>query len=287
MMPPRENMSKTLLPIAAHHLLQLEFVEAGALRFDTTLRHVKTIPFTILAQAQEGSYEIRYGNNHVTIAAGGIFFVPANTPVDITHHPGPAGHMRAQWAHVYFSYQGIVDYLSFFDIPARLPSPTCRVIDQQIRALLSLQRGSPGLEKLPSAHLAATRILDALCAIARPNAEADQRRRLQQRFLPVLEIVRTRPAAPLTIADLARTVSLSPAHFHERFREAFGLSPMQYVRHTRLDTASRLLTATDEPLAAIAESLGFADGFHFSHAFKKRFGLSPRAYRQQSTAWGT
>jgi AraC-like DNA-binding protein len=45
---------------------------------------------------------------------------------------------------------------------------------------------------------------------------------------------------PLTVADLARTAQLSPAHFSREFRRTFGETPHQYRLTRRLERAAAL-----------------------------------------------
>jgi AraC-like DNA-binding protein len=42
------------------------------------------------------------------------------------------------------------------------------------------------------------------------------------------------------------------------------------------------MTSSEETLASIAETAGFASAFHLSSAFKKTHGVSPDIWRKQS-----
>ena len=57
----------------------------------------------------------------------------------------------------------------------------------------------------------------------------------------VLDYVRAHLSEPLTVADLAEQVSLSPSAFAHLFREITGRSPYQFVKEMRLDRARELL----------------------------------------------
>lgn len=85
---------------------------------------------------------------------------------------------------------------------------------------------------------------------------------------------------PIAVADLARLLGLSEAHFARAFKQTVGLSPHRFVRERRLARARRMLADTHDPIAQVAVACGFADQAHFSRAFSQAFGESPSAVRK-------
>ncbi len=86
-------------------------------------------------------------------------------------------------------------------------------------------------------------------------------------------------AAPRSVGDIAAVLGVHPVHLARRFRQAFGLSPGEYLRRCRLDRSRRMMLGSAAPLAEIAAAAGFSDQSHFSNAFRNRFGSSPRTFR--------
>jgi AraC-like DNA-binding protein len=86
---------------------------------------------------------------------------------------------------------------------------------------------------------------------------------------------------PITLGDLARVACLSPNHLLRCFRDAFGISPHQFLTGARLDAARRLLRTTELPVTDICLSVGFSSHGSFSWLFRRRFGRSPSEYRLQ------
>lgn len=84
---------------------------------------------------------------------------------------------------------------------------------------------------------------------------------------------------PLTLAEMAGWVNLSPYHFARLFRATFGCAPYQYVQEQRLTRARDLLRQPGHKITAIALACGFNDSSQFSRTFKARFGVTPSAYR--------
>ena len=94
----------------------------------------------------------------------------------------------------------------------------------------------------------------------------------------VLEYVRAHLSEPLTVADMADLVRLSPSAFAHLFREVTGRSPYQFVKEMRLDRARELLVDGNLTVARISKEVGYASVSHFISEFRGRFGVTPRAY---------
>lgn len=90
-------------------------------------------------------------------------------------------------------------------------------------------------------------------------------------------------AAPRSVGEIAAALGVHRVHLARRFRQAFGLSPGEYLRRCRLERARNLVQRSAAPLADIAAAAGFADQSHFTNAFRKQFGTSPRAFRRASS----
>ncbi|HSD81882.1 MAG TPA: helix-turn-helix transcriptional regulator [Solirubrobacteraceae bacterium] len=91
-------------------------------------------------------------------------------------------------------------------------------------------------------------------------------------------------ADALDLDWLARSVSLSRAHFIRSFREAFGETPHRYLQRRRLERAMALLRDTDRPVTDICLDVGFTSLGTFSRTFREVVGESPRAYRERTQA---
>lgn len=83
----------------------------------------------------------------------------------------------------------------------------------------------------------------------------------------------------LTLSILSRRVGMAPAYLSRRFKEFFGIGPIEWLIERRLSEAALYLKATDMPIREIAEVVGYGDIYHFSKSFRKRYGASPRAFR--------
>ncbi len=84
-----------------------------------------------------------------------------------------------------------------------------------------------------------------------------------------------------TLEELAAGAGLSRTALAERFRQAMGDTPMNYLRTVRLQRALRLLSETPMNLEQVALEVGYQDAFSFSKVFKRVVGESPRDFRRR------
>ncbi|NSW89235.1 MAG: helix-turn-helix transcriptional regulator [Firmicutes bacterium] len=80
--------------------------------------------------------------------------------------------------------------------------------------------------------------------------------------------------------EMASMVKLSPDYISRQFKNAVGLSPVEYLRNYRIAKAMEKLKTTNMPVAEIARSAGFGDISNFSRQFKQVVGVSPTVFRK-------
>ena len=83
----------------------------------------------------------------------------------------------------------------------------------------------------------------------------------------------------LSLIVLADIACLSPYHFSRSFKQAVGVGPQRYVMQRRIERAKTLMRRTNQPLALIAQEVGFSDQSHLTSIFRREIGLTPGRYR--------
>jgi AraC-like DNA-binding protein len=94
-----------------------------------------------------------------------------------------------------------------------------------------------------------------------------------------IHLLHQQPARKWTIDDLANETGSSRSVLAERFNQLVGKPPFEYLTGWRLQLAGERLRSSPEPLARVAESVGYESEAAFSRAFKREMGLSPGAWR--------
>ncbi|MEF3049052.1 AraC family transcriptional regulator [Pseudotabrizicola sp. L79] len=89
--------------------------------------------------------------------------------------------------------------------------------------------------------------------------------------------VSTRLDEQLSIDDMALRAGMSRAVFHRKFKQATTLSPIQFVKSMRLNTAAMKI-AGGMTVSEAAMTVGYVSASQFSREFKRMFGQSPRQW---------
>jgi AraC-like DNA-binding protein len=84
--------------------------------------------------------------------------------------------------------------------------------------------------------------------------------------------------APVTLAELAQTVGLSPFHAARLFSRETGLAPHAWRNQLRIVRALPALRA-GVSVTDVAAASGFTDQSHFTRHFKRAFGVPPGRWR--------
>jgi transcriptional regulator GlxA family with amidase domain len=83
------------------------------------------------------------------------------------------------------------------------------------------------------------------------------------------------------VAAMVRLSGLAERSFKRRFKQATGMSPLEYVHALRLEEAKQMLESGDLPIDAIANEVGYEDAAFFSRLFRRKVNLTPAQYRRR------
>ncbi|MFI8997449.1 helix-turn-helix domain-containing protein [Streptomyces sp. NPDC053542] len=213
------------------------------------------------------------------IPPGGLFLHPADTELDVELGG------RLDTVHVYLADEALqaaagdaggrrVRLVEEFGV-------TDPLLEQLVRALEGVVRDwEPGA--VTYADQLATMIAGQLArhhSIHRP-APPTARGLTERQFAAVRELLDTRLAEPLPLADLAAAAHLSVSQFARGFKARTGLPPHRYLMRLRVEQAVRLLRTTTMPISEVAARCGFSHQEHLTRVLRARLGTTPGALRR-------
>lgn len=98
--------------------------------------------------------------------------------------------------------------------------------------------------------------------------------------LAVIKHLRDDPSKPWTVLQLADLVHLSPSQLNRLFVEAYGKTPMTFLRAARAESLAFLLRETDLPIEKAMRQTGWNSRGHAARAFRQAMGVTPSHYRR-------
>lgn len=96
----------------------------------------------------------------------------------------------------------------------------------------------------------------------------------------IVNYVRSHYREKLSVAEIAKVGGISVSSQERLFKKTFGLTPLMYLRRTRLNAACKMLRETSVGLAEIAVQCGFNDQTNMTRAFRQELKITPLKYRR-------
>jgi AraC-like DNA-binding protein len=177
------------------------------------------------------------------------------------------------WHRRYAQQQGIA-WASYAAAVARSPHLS---LEQLEGAATLLGMIANTIANLAHRNLALQRELDGVRR-ASAKRRALERREIVRR---AIDFMQDHLESPVTIADVARAVALTPTYFGVIFREQIGRNPVDYLIDLRIERAKDYLAHTDMSVMDVCVALGY-DPSYFSRLFKRRTGLTPGQYARRA-----
>jgi AraC-like DNA-binding protein len=145
---------------------------------------------------------------------------------------------------------------------AALPEP-----ERAAMAALLEAADAAGAADIEAAVAAAQAAVALLAGTVTPAGEVDAR------IGKAIGFIQARVREPITLADVAAAVALSPGRFRHLFVQQTGAAFRAYLLWLRLNAAIECSMAGGSWTEAAHEA-GFADSAHLSRTFKRMFGMN-------------
>lgn len=112
-----------------------------------------------------------------------------------------------------------------------------------------------------------------------------QLHRPDERFGAVLSYISNHYTENISAKSISSQFGYDETYFCRRFKEATGITTMNYIRILRLEMAQRLLQTGTEDIRSIAFRCGFSDVSYFSNCFRRYWGVTPTECRSAARAY--
>ncbi len=265
---------------AISQTISFEYLAGSAMKeYNPHITSWRNMPFTVIVHVNSGLYfcEIE-GKERINISKDSTIIVPPG----IKHRVGMDEKGILSHAHIHFTIVHNLDILSMYNIPLVVEGSDSQNIYER---LASLYDGYSKSEHIDICQMVLGReqgllLLYHILELSELKSSIWVQLAKLGRITGVLKYIEQHLAEELSRSVLSDLICLSPTRFHYVFKEAIGISPMEYIFNIRMSKAQKLLITTDLPINCIGAEVGYAEPSEFSKAFKGRFGISPLKYRQ-------
>jgi AraC-like DNA-binding protein len=120
-----------------------------------------------------------------------------------------------------------------------------------------------------------------LAGVARMIRDSDELYADHPEMHRIVDYVREHYRRKISVSDMAAVAGISVSSQERLFKKTFGLTPLMYLRKTRLNAACKSLRETDKNLSHIAEECGFNDQTNMTRAFRLELKITPLRYRRR------
>ncbi len=110
------------------------------------------------------------------------------------------------------------------------------------------------------------------------------REEILKRLVLAKEYINSNYNKNILLEDISAYCCLSVNHLLRTFKEAYGISPYQYLIQLRINRAKYLLRETDYPLSEIVGLIGFENTSSFIRLFKHSTEETPSRFRKEKYA---
>jgi AraC-like DNA-binding protein len=274
------------------NVIKIGRITAGYLRFGDAMR-IRTTEATNyhLDIPTAGSAAMRSGSEPP------VYATPSTAAVFMPGRPADLDCDRdcAQICLMFPTEELHTELENLLGVPAARPLEFSRPMDLTtqvgatfIQTLHVIDRASaPGNQLLehPLAALRLEQVLMLTLLLTQPNnysAALEQPPKMAgpTPIAQAIELIRTRPEHPWTVATLAAEVAVSVRSLQVGFARSVGQAPMRYLRQVRLERVHDELTQAESGATTITQAAsrwGFTHLGRFASEYRKAYGEPPSA----------
>ncbi|WP_078380437.1 helix-turn-helix domain-containing protein [Sutcliffiella halmapala] len=224
--------------------------------------------YSTLVFVTEGTVIYHVGENHFHLVKGELVYIPAELERSWTNHP-EISHKKYT---VVFSKDNHLPLFSNNKEELIRFKPRKAAYYEQRLAFLYIQWLS---QRCYYKELSHTILSELLIIIAQEKEEWHTSPIKERAVRKIQEYILYNYRRNITIEELADLADVSKNYATVIFKEVLGVTPIQYLHQTRINTAWNLLHTTNMTIREVSEYLGYCDQSYFNRMFKKWMGMAP------------
>jgi AraC family transcriptional activator of pobA len=253
----------------AHDFVVLMYVERGGgrVRIDDREWQVEAGDVLLVAPGEI----VTFVEQRLHAADGwGVYFPP-----DVVE-PGDPGAFLSWRAHpLLFPFvRGVAGGAQRLHVP---PPERAAFVEHIVAIDRELRERRDGCNEAAIAHL--TLLLVMVSRLATDVAD-DLVLRDEPLLAAVFDAIETGFRGPMTLADVAAAVGLTPGHLTTVVGRKTGRTVQQWITERRMVEARRLLAETELTVEAVGARVGYRDPGYFARRFRRTHGASPQEWRR-------
>lgn len=209
----------------------------------------------------------------VSLVPGDIIFVPVTSRYLSEWEGDPEIHYTS----FHFSFEGYNLFTSKRDFPVQKIEGTDFA---RMRTLFETAYQNCGGDE--SEQLRALGAFYEVLSEVVPRLRYKDMQSRDNRVEKALEYIGMHYTLPVTVDELAEVCHMSTSHFYACFKNAVGMSPIEYKNSVCINRAMLRLVSEDKTIEEISEELGFESAAYFRKVFKRVTGKTPKEYRKSA-----
>lgn len=222
-------------------------------------------PFHALTYRKKGSVRIDIGSNSLLSNAGCITLTPKGQSYSTE---------ILEDTHIIAIHFDCLDE-NMFNIPFVLEKSQER-LERLFDAILDTYSANGSNNYSCYSHF-----YSLLCEVEELLRKNEEKKILPEVLKAKLEIEKNFNDNNFNIDSLVSSLSISPSYLRREFKKAFSVTPIDYLKHVRLQKALSLLSSDYYSIDELAKICGYGSTSYFIQSFHKSTGYSPLKYKEK------
>ncbi|MCH4172702.1 MAG: AraC family transcriptional regulator [Lactobacillus sp.] len=226
-------------------------------------------------QSEMGTGIVTVAGQEFTLAPNQGIFIAKGVP-----HHYESSDPDKDWQTAFFTFDGtlaqsLVDYLGVTDY-LYVPSPSAELMTFPTEKFEQFNQHS-----IAAILDQSTEIYRFVMLLKQNDALKAFNRQSKEITLPIIEYITQHYMKPISNQELAEVTQYSVTYQNRVFKQAYNITPLQYLTEYRLQKARELLLSKPEwEIKRIGAIVGFQDTSQFIHQFKRIHKVTPQQFKK-------